>query len=87
MSSARGALLGGKPGTMAKNKTNSSGRGREEYDFSKGVRGKYSKRFASGSKVIVLEPDVAKVFPDSQTVNDALRGLAAIAQRHAGKSG
>lgn len=49
---------------------------REEYDFSGGVRGKYSSRFAEGSNVIVLDPDVAKVFGDAEAVNEALRLLA-----------
>lgn len=52
-----------------------------EYDFSKGVRGKYAGRFALGSNIIVLEPDVAKVFPDSSAVNDALRALVRISER------
>lgn len=47
----------------------------EEYDFSKGVRGKYAGRFAQGSNVVVLDPDVAQVFTDSESVNQALRGL------------
>ena len=51
---------------------------REEYDFSKGVRGKYAGRFAEKSLMVVLDPDVAEVFPDSKAVNDALRGLARI---------
>jgi hypothetical protein len=49
---------------------------RPEYDFdySKGVRGKYYKRILKeGSNVVVLEPDVAKAFPNSAAVNDALR--------------
>lgn len=47
---------------------------RAEYDFSKGVRGKYHKRLAKeGSNIVVLEPDVAKAFPDSASVNEALR--------------
>src|SRR5204863_4032710 len=47
---------------------------RAEYDFSKGVRGKYHKRLLKGgSNVVVLEPDVAKAFPDSAAVNEALR--------------
>lgn len=50
---------------------------REEYDFSKGVRGKYAHRFAKGSNVVILEPDVAKAFPDSGSVNRALRKLVA----------
>jgi len=46
---------------------------REEYDFTGGVRGKYAKRFAKGSNVVVLDPDVAKAFKNSLAVNDALR--------------
>lgn len=49
---------------------------REECDFSEGVRGKYASRFAEGSNVIVLDPDVAEVFGDTKAVNDALRLLA-----------
>lgn len=49
---------------------------RKEYDFSKGVRGKYAKRFAEGSNIVVLDPDLAKVFPDSRSVNEALRAVA-----------
>jgi len=53
----------------------------EEYDFSKGVRGKYSQRYATGSNVVVISPDVAEVFPDSESVNEALRMLIKIAQQ------
>jgi hypothetical protein len=53
----------------------------DKYDFSKGVRGKYVKRFAEGSNVVVLSPDIAKVFPDSESVNEALRTLVKIADR------
>ena len=49
---------------------------REEYDFSQGVRGKYADRFDKGSNVVVLDPDVARAFPDSKAVNRALRKLA-----------
>jgi hypothetical protein len=56
---------------------------REEYDFSDGVRGKYAKRYAKGSNVVILEPDVAKVFSTSSSVNDALRSLLEIAERKA----
>ena len=56
---------------------------REEYDFSDGVRGKYAKRYAKGSNVVVLDPDVAKVFSSSSSVNDALRSLVDIAERKA----
>ena len=47
-----------------------------DYDFSGGVRGKYAKRYAKGSNVIVLDPDVAKLFSTSKMVNRSLRGLA-----------
>jgi hypothetical protein len=47
----------------------------EEYDFTGGVRGKYVDRFASGAKVVILDPDVARVFTDSQSVNEALRAI------------
>jgi hypothetical protein len=50
----------------------------EEYDFRKGIRGKYAKRYALGTNVIVIEPDVAKYFPDHDSVNNALRTLSAI---------
>ena len=46
---------------------------RAEYDFSAGVRGKYAARFAQGSKVVVLAPDVAAVFRSAREVNAALR--------------
>jgi hypothetical protein len=53
----------------------------EEYDFSKGVRGKYAKRYAEGTNVVVIEPDVANIFPDHDSVNQALRSLAEIIRR------
>lgn len=56
-----------------------------EYDFSKGVRGKYAKRYAEGSNVVVLSPDVAKVFPTSESVNEALRTLVRVGRKQAGK--
>jgi hypothetical protein len=51
---------------------------RPEYDLSslKGkVRGKYVERYKQGTNVVLLEPDVANVFPDSQAVNEALRKI------------
>jgi hypothetical protein len=48
---------------------------RSEYDFSGGVRGKYAKRFAQGTNVVLLEPDVASAFPTARAVNAALRKL------------
>ena len=53
----------------------------DEYDFSKGVRGKYAKRYAEGSNIIVLDPDLAEIFPDSRSVNEALRALVTIARK------
>lgn len=47
----------------------------DEYDFSGGVRGKYAARFARGSNVVVLDPDVAEVFTNSESVNHVLRAL------------
>ena len=58
---------------------------RAEYDFSKGVRGKYAGRFAEGTNVVVLLPDVSKAFPNSKAVNDALRGLMRVARSASGK--
>lgn len=46
---------------------------RPEYDFSGAVRGKYHKRYLEGTNVVVLEPDVAKRFKSSESVNEALR--------------
>ena len=48
---------------------------RDEYDFSRGIRGKYAQRFAQGANVVVLEADVAKIFPNAEAVNDSLREL------------
>ncbi|MBZ0273159.1 hypothetical protein K8I61_14065 [bacterium] len=49
---------------------------RAEYDFRGGVRGKYAKRYAAGTNLVVIADDVAEFFPDSDSVNDALRSLA-----------
>jgi hypothetical protein len=54
---------------------------RAEYDFSGGIRGKYVDRYRSGTKVVLLDPELADAFPDSKSVNDALRALLAIATR------
>lgn len=58
---------------------------RAEYNFSGGIRGKYAKRYASSSNVVVLEPDVARLFPTSRKVNAALRSLASRRSRIATK--
>ncbi len=52
-----------------------------EYDFSRGVRGKYARRYAQGANVVVLEPDVARIFPNAEAVNSSLRALAQIIRR------
>ena len=52
-----------------------------EYDFSHGVRGKHFRRYQRGANVVVLEPDVARVFSTAETVNDSLRALAGIIRR------
>ncbi len=57
-----------------------------EYDFSKGVRGKYAKQYAEGSNVVVLSPELAKVFPDSKSVNAALRTLIVAARQRRKKA-
>ena len=55
---------------------------RPEYDFSSGVRGKHHEAWREGTNVVLLDPDVAEVFKDSETVNSVLRTLARIAQAH-----
>jgi len=54
-----------------------------EYDFSRAARNKYASRYAAGSVVVVLEPDVAAAFPNSTSANEALRAIAAIIQNRA----
>ena len=57
-----------------------------EYNFSGGVRSKHARRFAQGSNVVVLEPDVAKSFSNADDVNRALRALAGIIRMQKGKA-
>ena len=49
---------------------------RPEYDFSKGVRGVTAARYAEGTNVVLLDPDVAEIFPNARAVNEALRTIA-----------
>jgi hypothetical protein len=58
-----------------------TGEMRAEYDFSGGVRGKYVDRYRRGTNVVLLDPALADAFPDSKSVNDALRALLAVATR------
>ena len=53
----------------------------KEYDFSGGVRGKYAKRYAEGTNIVMIDPDIAEYFPDHDSVNEALRSLVAIIKR------
>lgn len=53
---------------------------RPEYDFSGGVRGKYYEAYMQSSNVVLLDPDVAEIFRDSASVNEALRLIAKIAK-------
>lgn len=56
---------------------------RPEYDFTQlkgGVRGKYTERYHQGTNLVLLEPDVAKAFPNARSVNEALRLLIKLAQ-------
>ncbi len=70
-----------------KKKTEKRGRRdelRREYDLSKlkgAVRGKYAARYRAGTNLILLSPDVARYFPDEQSVNSALRTLIRAAKR------
>ena len=52
---------------------------REEYDFSKGIRGKHHQSYNEGTNIILLDPDIAKVFKNSDAVNHALRMLMELA--------
>jgi len=53
-----------------------------EYDFTRASHNKYASKYPAGSAVVVLEPDVAAVFPSSGEANEALRALAGIIQKH-----
>jgi ABC-type Mn2+/Zn2+ transport system ATPase subunit len=54
-----------------------------EYDFSGGVRGKFAEAYAQGTNVVLLDEDVAKVFSDAASVNQALRLLIRLAKEEA----
>ena len=58
---------------------------RPEYkrsDFGLLVRGKHAKRVAEATNVVVLDPDVSRIFRSTESVNEALRGLSRIIRRH-----
>ena len=54
---------------------------RPEYDFTGAVRGATAARYAQGANVVVIDPEVLDVFPDGDTVNEALRALAPVMRR------
>jgi hypothetical protein len=67
---------------MKKAKSHKSDGLRREYkrsDFSVMVRGKYFKRIAATTNVVLLEPEIAKAFPNDKIVNDTLRSLLRLA--------
>ena len=62
---------------------------RPEYrreDLGQGVRGKYFDSYRKGSNLVLLSPDVAKVFPTEEAVNEALRSLIDLAQKSTGRA-
>ena len=54
---------------------------RKEYDFSDAIRGVTTARYAKGSNVVAVDPEVLDVFPDGVAVNQALRALAPVRRR------
>lgn len=60
-----------------------------EYDLKQllkhGVRGKYAQRYRAGTNLVLLEPDVAKEFPNDKAVNDALRLVVELTKVRNGK--
>ncbi len=71
---------------MKKTKTPMTDEMRSEYcreDLGRMVRGKYVKRLARGSNLVLIEPAIAKAFPSSAEVNRALGELLAVARRSA----
>ena len=59
---------------------------RDEYDFSGGVRGRFYQEYVKGTNVVLLDPDVAEVFRDSDAVNQALRTLMTVAKNQVPES-
>jgi len=76
----RGEQTAGKDESMKKKKNKADDREtmHPHYDFSGGVRGKYAARYREGTNVVLLDPDVAAAFPDSEAVNKALRALLSV---------
>jgi hypothetical protein len=51
---------------------------RSEYDFSDAHPNKYAKKYAEGTNLVIIEPDLIEFFPDSESVNNALRALVSV---------
>jgi len=60
---------------------------RSEYDFSRGVRGKHAAKYAQGTNVVVLEPDVAREFRTTEQVNETLRAVSKLFQQERKRTG
>lgn len=65
---------------------NASDEMRSEYDFADAVQGKHHRAYKEGTNVVLLEPDIARVFRDSASVNRALRLLMDIARDQTSKN-
>ena len=57
----------------------------EEYDFSKGIRGKYASKYKAGTNIVKLDPELIEYFPDSASVNEALKSLAKLMKKYGNK--
>ncbi len=54
----------------------------EEYDFTNGIKGKYSNRYEEGTNIVMLDKDVMSYFPNQDSVNQALRSIIPIIEQH-----
>jgi len=57
----------------------------EEYDFSEGIRGKYASQYKAGTNMVILDPELIEYFPDSASVNEALKSLARLMKKYKNK--
>ena len=69
---------------MKKGKIEDLRSGYKRSDLGQGVRGKYFKSYQSGTNIVLLSPDVAEVFSDETSVNEALRSLIKVAHKSVG---
>ncbi len=67
--------------TSSRDKRNERDTMRREYDFTGAVRGVTATRYAAGSNIAVIDPELLDVFPDGAAVNEALRALAPVLRR------